>query len=121
MKKISPLLYSLLFVLLLTGCSYSWNSEVSTNSIKTSGELMLNSEYKDFDQKELDNCLLVVQQNHSKRWDGTCSSGVGNWINVCQGESGNGCNECILSDIEADRLNSLLAEEKEECYRRYKK
>ncbi len=71
-------------------------------------------------QQMLDDCLSEAQNNFQLKWDSECSNGVGNWINHCQGEQGEGCNECILSDSESIRLNGMLQTDKDNCYKKYK-
>lgn len=64
-------------------------------------------------------CLSNAQAEYSKKWDDQCSNGIGTWINKCQGEQGEGCNECIVSDQDSKNIQTFLKETKDECYRKY--
>ena len=71
-------------------------------------------------QQALNDCLEETQRNFKISWNRTCSNGIGDWINICQGEQGEGCTECILPDDESARLNEILQNNKDNCYKRYK-
>jgi len=71
-------------------------------------------------QESLNNCLEEAQTSFELTWDSTCSNGIGDWINICQGEQGEGCSECILPDDESEKLNLILQTNKDNCYKQYK-
>ena len=67
----------------------------------------------------LEECLVTAQENYELTWNDTCSNGIGDWINICQGEQGENCTQCILSDEQSNKLNLLLEKNKENCYKRF--
>lgn len=70
-------------------------------------------------EQKLNDCLAETQKQFELAWDSTCSNGIGDWINKCQGVQEEDCNECILPDEESKRLNSILKDSRDECFKKY--
>lgn len=69
----------------------------------------------------LNKCITTAEEENDLIWNSACSNGIGDWINICQGEQGENCTQCILPDNESARLNKLLDDKKAECYQLYSK
>ena len=83
-------------------------------------ELEKNREKKSEErQTNLNKCLADAEENFELTWNSTCSNGIGNWINICQGVEGENCTQCILPDKETDRLTLSLEKIKEDCYKKF--
>ena len=69
--------------------------------------VMQEKEAQEEKEKQLDLCLLRAQLNYSNFWERECE-GLG------RGE------DCRLPRYNADRVDRIMKEAKDECYRRYK-
>ena len=74
---------------------------------------------KESQENKLLDCFATAQDDFHMLWDGTCTNGFGKWINNCQGEETEGCLECILPDIESKRLNTILENKRDDCFKQY--
>ena len=68
----------------------------------------------------LNTCLNTAKNECSLIWNNMCSNGLGNWVNICQGEQGKDCIECVLSEKQSIKLDKLLKNRKLDCFKQYK-
>ena len=104
--------FKLVIVILLSIVALGYIFSQYANYQKQQSQIQLDKEK----QINLEKCLATAQENYELTWNNACSNGIGNWINICQGEQEENCEQCILSDEEANRLNLLLKKDKEDCY-----
>ena len=104
--------FKIIIIVLLSIVTFSYTFSQYTNYQKQQSQIQLDKEK----EINLEKCLATAQENYELIWNSTCSNGIGDWINICQGEQGKNCTQCILPDKEAERLNLLLKKNKKDCY-----